>query len=168
MPNKFGMHCITPVGRYFDQSVYVHKDFAHLIPHKIDLQVLEEAEKQLPTDFEYTLIRYDRNSGNISFIQVHNFDTDDDPIGGDSWYIKNPRYIAQGETHRFTSGKKDPQVYHHKWVYVPDDYSGFDFKRSRLWSERWRGYAYNGGFSTAQLCRLSTWNEFLKKHKIQP
>lgn len=166
MPNIFGMHCINPVGRYFDQSVYVHKDYASLIPHKIDLNVLENAIKQLPVDFEYTLIRYDRYLQNVSFIQVHDFDNSNDPIGGDSWYIKADRWLKQGQKHKFTSAKKDPQIYHHKWVYVPETYTGFDYKASFLWSERWRGYTLNNSFSRSQLCRLSYWKQFLKANKL--
>ena len=171
MPNLFGMHCINPVGRYFNQSVYVHKDFAHLIPHKIDMEVLNERAKELPTDFEYTLIRYDRGGSPdtvcVSFIQVHDFDDSNDPIGGDSWYIKGQRYLDNGESHRFTSAKKDPQIYHHKWVYVPESYAGFNWKQAMQWSERWLSRRMNDwSFSSADLARLSHWTRFLKKYKI--
>jgi len=166
MPNLFGMHCINPVGRYFDASVYVHKDFAHLIPHKIDMSVLERAINLLPKDFTYDLIRYDRYLQNVSFIQVHNFDTDNDPVQGDSWYIKSDWKLSRGDTHRFTSAKKDPQIYHHKWVYVPENYSGFNWQDAFQWSERWMSRRYNAGFTSAQLARLSYWKDFLKKVKI--
>jgi len=32
---------------------------------------------------------------------------------------------------------KDPRIYHHKWMFVKDDYSGFDVMESMRWSETW-------------------------------
>lgn len=33
--------------------------------------------------------------------------------------------------------KYNPQCYHHKWLFVPKDYEGFDVQESYEWSKRW-------------------------------
>lgn len=164
MPNLFGMHVINPVGKYFNECVYVHKEFAHLLPHKINMDVVNNRAQELPADFEYDIIRYDRFGGVerdcVSFISVPDFDTADAPINAGAWYIKSPAYIKLGEKHRYTSQKKDPQVYLHKWVYVTPDYKGFNWDQAFLWSERWKGYHNYENLST-----VSRWKSFLKKNK---
>jgi hypothetical protein len=32
----------------------------------------------------------------------------------------------------------NPMIYHHKWMFVKDDYPGFDVKESMEWSETWK------------------------------
>jgi len=166
MPNIFGKHLINPVGKYFNESIYVHKDYAHILSDKINLDVLQERMSHLPDDFEFDIIRYDRigrdDYVNVTFISVPDFDTARAPMNAGSWSIKGPGYIEMGYgNHRYTKQKKDPQVYLDKWMYVMSDYEGFNWDHAFLWSERWRGYA--GG--RENLTTLSRWNSFLKKHK---
>ena len=70
---KIGAHQIKPCGKYFNQSVYVHRDYASLIPHKIDMKIVAERAKELPFDFKFDIIRYDRahrpDYVDITFIQ---------------------------------------------------------------------------------------------------
>ena len=139
---RFGQHLIRPCGRYFDRSVYVHRDYASLIPHKIDMNVVAARAKELPFDFRFDLIRYDRTSNpnfvDVTFIQCQEFDLYRDPVMGDSWSIKGPGSKERWEKkNKFTPMKKDPHVYHHKWMYVPQNYGGFSWNEAYAWSEEW-------------------------------
>jgi len=40
--------------------------------------------------------------------------------------------------HSFREIQTDPPIYHHKWMFVKDDYPGFDVKESMRWSETWK------------------------------
>ena len=33
--------------------------------------------------------------------------------------------------------KSSPQIYHHKWLFVTDDYPGFDVEESKNRSRKW-------------------------------
>ena len=41
-------------------------------------------------------------------------------------------------TNRILPDKKNPQIWHHKWMWVKDDYSGFDVEKSKMRSELWK------------------------------
>ena len=43
---------------------------------------------------------------------------------------------ATGQVQRRTT-PSDPYIYHHKWLFVADDYEGFEIMESKARSERW-------------------------------
>ena len=65
------------------------------------------------------------------FRRSDDFDTADEPTVGDLYTVK-----SDGST-SFRRKSADPWIYHHKWLFVADDYPGFDVEvskaRSRLW-----------------------------------
>ena len=54
----------------------------------------------------------------LLFIRSPDFDKNDEPIAGDSILV------SRDGSFKFTKQKKDPQIYHHKWLFVKDDYTG--------------------------------------------
>jgi hypothetical protein len=165
----FGVNKLKPVGRSFNENIWVHKDYAHLLDGRyLDMNIVKQRALELPTDFKYDIIRYQRGGSDdwisVSFIHSPNFDQAHDPIIGDSWCIKGPRRISQyGEKHTFRKQGKDPMLYHHKWMYVDVDYSKFDTRASLRWSEQWFNGLERAG---VKLNYLSRWVEFLKQNKL--
>ena len=53
------------------------------------------------------------------------------PIVGDAILIRGDG------TERFIKQKASPQIYHHKWLFVNDDYDGFNTEESIERSRRW-------------------------------
>jgi len=167
---KIGAHQIKPCGKYFNTSIYIHKDYADQIPHKIDMNIVNEYVKEIPSDFNFNVIRYDRAEKrgfiSISFINIINFDTADMPVVGDSY-----RVTGWGWSHiqsrfrrvRLIKAKANPQIKIHKWLYVPQDYPRFDWDASVAFSKMWTKITGYNGFRGQ---KLSEWVTFLRENKI--
>lgn len=162
---NIGAHQLRPCGKYFNQSVYVHKDYAHLVK-QIDMSIVDEYASELPSDFDYNLIRYDRSEKKgfvcISFINLVNFDSADTPLVGDAYHVKGYGYAHINNRFKrlkFIRMKNDPQIKIHKWLYVPQDYKGFDWNKAVEYSERWTK------FNRHAPQKLSEWIKFLKDAK---
>ena len=114
------------VGKEIAGKVYVHRDYADRLG-----DALEQAATRLPEDFAYTIVKYDTRSGAVSFILCPDFDTVDEPTVGDVVTV------STDGTARHRPRLTDPQIYHHKWLFVADDYTGFDVATSKRRSESW-------------------------------
>jgi hypothetical protein len=116
------------VGKTMGNNTWVHRLYEDKLPRKI----LLSAKKYLPIDFNYTVVKYNSKTNDISFIESPDFDVSDEPTVGESLKI-----TPSGST-RFTRRNKNPAIYHHKWLMVRDDYPGFDVKKSVERSIRWK------------------------------
>lgn len=114
------------VGKEIGGAVYVHKVYQHVFPDPF-----EKAKKALPPDFEYTVVKYDLFTDAVSFIQSDDFDSTAEPTVGDLHTIR------PDGTCTFRRKLSDPWIYHHKWLFVLDDYSGFDVEKSKARSMEW-------------------------------
>ena len=115
------------VGKQVGNTIYLHKSVEDRLPHNI----LNNVKDTLPSDFTYDIVKYDEKNGNITFISSPDWDTSEEPLVGDAILIRgdgSKRYMKQ---------KSSPQIYHHKWLFVNDDYSGFNVKDSIERSEKW-------------------------------
>lgn len=116
------------VGKDIGGKVYLHKQYENVLPQNL----LADAKDKLPKGFEYTGVSYDRKSGQFTFTYSPDFDTAHEPTVGNQIVVKpdgNLLIIKQ---------KDNPQIWHHKWLWVKDDYKGFNVEeskeRSRMWS----------------------------------
>lgn len=130
---KLGLSRHKNVGKFIGGNIYIHKDYADILPQNR----LNEALKTLKENvfnFDYAIIRYNKEKNSFAFIKSPDFDSSDEPIVGDSILISSDNSL------KFTPQKKDPQIYHHKWLFVKDDYKGFEIKtslkRTILWKEK--------------------------------
>ena len=114
------------VGKEIGGAVYVHRDYEGVFGLE-----LEEARRRLPSDCEYTVVKLNLATITFSFIQVADFDAAPEPTVGATIIVKQ-----DGST-RFINPPKNPFIYHHKWLFVKDDYSGFDVDESKRRSLAW-------------------------------
>jgi hypothetical protein len=114
------------VGKEIGGAVYVHRLYQHVLP-----EAFEKAKKALPSDFEYSVVKYHLSTDAVSFIQSEDFDTAPEPTVGDVCTIR-----CDG-TFTFRRKLADPWIYHHKWLFVQDDYSRFDAADSKRRSIKW-------------------------------
>lgn len=114
------------VGKEIGGAVYVHRDYRSRLP-----EVVSQAIKQLPVDFDFCVIKLTLKTNAVSFIQSPDFDSADEPTVGDSVSV-----AADGSVSR-RRGLSDPWIYHHKWLFVEDDYAGFDVEESKTRSRHW-------------------------------
>ncbi|MEO2013883.1 MAG: hypothetical protein ABGZ53_05880 [Fuerstiella sp.] len=114
------------VGKEIGGAVYVHRSYQHLLPVAV-----RDATPSIPDGFDYTVVKYQLKTETVSFIVSDDFDSADEPAVGDVYTVKSDGAST------FRRQSKDPWVYHHKWLFVADEYTGFDVEaakeRSRLW-----------------------------------
>lgn len=115
------------VGKTMGHTIYAHRDYETDIVPSI---ILDEAKKHIG-DFKYDIVRYNSLAQDVSFTSSPDWNNSPEPIVGDSILVK-----ATGEL-RFTRQKQNPQIYHHKWLFVQDDYTGFDVQESINRSIEW-------------------------------
>ena len=118
------------VGKIVGNCVYVHT--TALAKSPVPLDVVEARAEHLPADFDYQIIKYDRGTGAVSFIQSPDWDKSPEPLVGDSYKVD-----AAGDTKFRRSNPENPQIYHHKYSFVAPDYSGFNVAESRQHAQQW-------------------------------
>jgi len=120
------------VGKVDGDCIYVHKSAIERA--SVPLDVLESRAEHLPSDFDYQVIKYDRRSGAVSFIQSPDWDKSSEPLVGDSYKVD-----ADGDLKFRRHNPENPQIYHHKYQFVDPDYEGFNVAESRQHAQQWEG-----------------------------
>ena len=109
------------------------------------------------------VIRFNtKNENDISIMEVRNFNTDREPIIGNSYKVN----LSSGEI-KFTKEKNNPYIYHHKWMFVSDNYKGFNVEESKRWSVKWKKALPQGRKTTSSIGYLKQWNNFLNEYGLE-
>ncbi|MEI6538667.1 MAG: hypothetical protein WCO86_03955 [Planctomycetota bacterium] len=114
------------VGKEIGGAVYVHKQYESLLPESV-----QKAKLFLPPEFSYTVVKFKLSDETVSFIQSSDFDSADEPAVEDLYTIKTDGSVS------FRRKLPDPWIYHHKWLFVSDDYTEFDVAASKQRSALW-------------------------------
>lgn len=115
------------VGKSIGGGIYVHRDYeTDVVPQ----DVLMNAQQALD-GFDYNIVKYVPKTGAVTFIQSPDFDTADEPMVGPQLLVK-PDGSRKG-----MNPSSDPWIYHHKWLWVKDDYPGFDVGEAKQRSAAW-------------------------------
>ncbi len=114
------------VGKDIGGTVYLHRKYEDKLG-----TVFLVAKTHLAGDFDYRVVKFNYRTGAISFVQCTDFDTAPEPTVGDIVTVD-----AKGNVRRRRQ-PRDPEIYHHKWLFVADDYEGFDVEASRQRSVAW-------------------------------
>ena len=117
------------VGKQIGGAVYVHRQYESFLP-----EAVQKAKSVLPSTFQYTVVKYALSDDTVSFIQSEDFDRSHEPIVGDLYTVK-----CDGSA-SFRRQAADPWIYHHKWLFVADDYEGFDVEASKDRSREWLAF----------------------------
>lgn len=139
------------VGKAIGGSIYVHKKYADQV---VPAERLKAAKDALPKDHKYTVIKYTPANDSLSFIHSPDFESADEPTVGDSVRVSKDNSIAK------RPASADPEIYHHKWLMVPDEHEGFDVKASKKRSSEWMK---KPDVDYSRIGRKSHWDEFMKK-----
>lgn len=114
------------VGKYIGGTIYVHRQYEDVIPNISDIK---KALKKDIGDFKYNVVAYDGAGSKARFIEAKDFDTADEPTVGN--------YIIYDFKNGVTKHGTTDTIYHHKWLFVKDDYKGFNVQQSYDRSARW-------------------------------
>lgn len=114
--------------------------------------VLVTAKRKLPDDFDYHIVKYNYRTNAVSFVECGDFDTAPEPTVGEIVTVDSAGNVRRRRQPR------DPEIYHHKWLFVAEDYKGFDVEASRRRSLAWMQLC---GIDRRRIGRTSYWREFV-------
>ena len=133
------------VGKEIGYAVYVHREYEERLGATV-----EWAKRHLPESYEYTVVKLNQRNDSVSFILCPDFDLEHEPAIAGIIVVS-----ADGVTQRRTT-PADPYIYHHKWLFVDDDYRGFNVEESKARSLHWISL---GDVDRSRIGRASYWNE---------
>ena len=143
------------VGKQVGSKIYFHKSVWYkIIPDDVWNKATEILAKKWISLNWFNTLCYDLKAPHIvRFDFCEGFDTEREPVVGQMVFVNT----ETGEVWN----KYNSQCYHHKWLWVPADYEGFDIQASYEWSNHWlsklpevaNGYPHK-------------WEEQLKKYNI--
>lgn len=119
------------VGKEIGGQIYFHKDYITDIPpaEKIYEKAVKILQEKYPK-FKWRCLMYDKKKPNtLRFDEAPDFDTAREPIPGVMYTVN----VDTGEVKERAS----VQIWHHKWMWVKDDYTGFNVDKSYEWSMTW-------------------------------
>jgi hypothetical protein len=115
------------VGKRMGFWVYVHRDYVSKLP--LELKVRVRLARELAENFEYNCLKISTDSGVVVFMHSPDFDTSQEPVAGKWCRVDMDDLTVK---HGSTSN-----IWHHKWLWVMDDYRGFDVEVSYQRSQDW-------------------------------
>lgn len=150
--NKFG------VGKFIGGNIYLHKLYVDLLPDTYH-NVLSIFRKKYP-DVDFQIVKYHIGTQSYSFIQSPDFNTSPEPIVGNSYQVTLNGKIT------ITKQKNNPQIYHHKWNFVKDNYPYFNVSESIQRSIQWKSIIGINKEISSKIGTLNYWNFLLKDFNI--
>lgn len=117
------------VGKEIGGKLYVHKLYVDQVMDLIDFIFVTLF---IPRSFNYNCVMIDEKNRTIRFDEAPDFDTAREPHVGDFIEVNLC-------TLDIRHGHSDA-IWHHKWMWVDDDYNGFDVEESYQWSKKWTSY----------------------------
>jgi hypothetical protein len=146
---KYGLKRNNPVGKRMGSYIYVHSAYKHLI---VPSNILTGAENKALAE-GYTCIRYNYKTEEVAFQWCSEFDTVAEPA------VDRTVVVRGGKVKTTTSNTDNPLVWHHKWMWVLDDYSGFNVAASKDRSLSWIGKTEKG--DSSRIGYRNYWKQFL-------
>lgn len=144
-------------------NLYAHKSNIVELKSKLTKEmciyldsVIACMEKEI--DAPYHIIKVDTKNKKISLIECFDWDKYYEPIVGNS-------YCFDTFTGLYTMKKGGTKVYHHRWMFVSENYKGFDLEKSkqRTWM-LWDIPEFQENKN--RVGSLQYWEEFLKKYNL--
>lgn len=115
------------VGKQIGGDLYLHKSYSGRLPYQDRLALAESRLHEGFPGFNFNVIKAGKD-GSYTFFNSLDFDTADEPTAGN--------YVRVEGTGKMKAGRTE-SIWHHKWLWVMDDYKGFDVEESKERSRKW-------------------------------
>ena len=124
--SRFGIVRQKPAGRMLGTRWQAHRKYAKEIVPESTLVTAEKcARDHCPAILRLAnAFQYNTADKSFSFDYSPDFDFDDEPMLAASFTVH------QDGMHQFVPVSEDPIIWMHKWLWVTDDYTGFDVIQS--------------------------------------
>jgi poly(A) polymerase len=116
------------VGKRVGYQVYVHKKYAAEIIPAEPLKLASELLTRIKPEFRFNSVMWNMKTNEIRFDEAADFDAAREPHVG--------KYISVYPNGTIREGQSN-SIWHHKWLWVKDDYEGFDVDEAKKWSIMW-------------------------------
>jgi len=133
------------IGKSIGGSVYVHRAYEYVLPQEFLLTA-----KQHLKGFEYTVVKFNTRTNAITFVHSPDFDTAHEPTVGDQLLVRSDGSV------KHMKAPADPWIYHHKWLVVGDDYTGFSVEQAKERSRQWMRLE---GLDSSRIGKRSYWHQ---------
>lgn len=138
---------------------YVHKsnikELLNKFPQNMELKNYLESVDLL----DYEVIKYDSKTNKVSLIASPDWEDAYEPIVGDSLV-----HDLNDGSDKFIKGRtKNFQIYHNKWMFVADDYDGFDIDEAK---ERTAAWSSIPNLDKKRIGNQDFWFEVLKENNL--
>ena len=143
-----------PVGKVIGgNQVYFHKNYIGSQPKEVQ-DLYNRALEKLPPDHNFNTLMYMKGKGDtpdtIRFDESADFDIAREPTPGKMIAVDAGGNVAE---------RNSNQIFHHKWMWVGDDYKGFNVNKEYNWSKQWTSKVDN--FSG--IGKKENWDTILKE-----
>ena len=142
-------------------AIYIHRSNVDSLDQQQLELVWERLEQLAKTDYpcnSYEVIKIKGDA--VSFIECEGWDELREPIVGNAYNVK-----SDGSVKLTKKREKNPQIYHHKWMFVSDDYDGFDVEKEKEWSKKWQSVVPKG--LSSSLGSMDKWKKFLRDYGLE-
>ncbi|XZH78725.1 hypothetical protein ACSW8S_17820 (plasmid) [Clostridium perfringens] len=120
------------IGKPMMGALHIHKSAIDTLSDEY-LKLYNDKVKFVD-EFDYDIIKLDLNKNEVSFTKSRDWDVSTEPEVGDRITIKSDNSVKKI--------KASSLIYHHKWMFVKDDYKGFDVEESKKRSEYWMNHPH--------------------------
>jgi hypothetical protein len=159
---SFKNYAGTKIGRYKNDvgkmvsglGLFVHRDYTDILP-QAELRKAEKTLAKTNPDFEYNVVVYNNKDGSFRFHNSPDFDTAPEPQSGE---------FVKVMTNNTATKRSTATIWHHKWQWVRDDYTGFDVQESYDRSTEWASVPYEAG----KIGHVKNWDKFLADNDLPP
>jgi hypothetical protein len=146
---RLGLRREVPVGKRVGDYTYFHISYMNV------WGIQEEIRKVfLNCVTPYNVVKYNRKNKTFSLIYSPGFNTEHEPAILSSF---NPQ---TGKTIKYNPD--NPPIYHHKWMFVGNDYRGFDVEESKRRSIWWKSEIGNNRKISSRIGYKRFWEDLIK------
>jgi len=153
----FGLKKYRPVGKYISNRVYFHWSYYREFP-KVK-KIIEE--RWLTGNFlmhRYNVIKFDLSTEEVCLVACPGFNQEAEPEIWGVWNLTTGKFIKYISDNR--------PIYHHKWMMVKDNYSGFDVKASKKRSLKWKKKIPKDRSISSRIGRKKFWTKLCEEINI--
>lgn len=139
-------------------AMYVHKSNLNEL-----LEKLSETErirvKSIFNKFKkpFEIVKYDK--GKLSLIESDNWNTANEPNVGNSYCF------SEASEAEYKTIKSSGKIYHNKWMFVANDYKGFDIEKAKERTILWNSIP-DIKEHKSRIGNKSYWESLLRKNNI--
>lgn len=111
---------------------YVHKSNRQELFNKVKDEKLKIKVLGMDGLYSYQIIKYDKKNRTVSLIQSPDWYESNEPLVGDGLIFN---LDSDDMECKIIKMKKNPQIYHHRWMFMNDNDRSIDIKKSKERSE---------------------------------